>query len=46
VSLAWAFRVCDGLYMLVQGSGMISGCGPVGGGVALLEEVWPCGHGL
>jgi hypothetical protein len=34
--------MCDGLYMLGPGSGTIRSCGPVGGGVGLLEEVWPC----
>jgi hypothetical protein len=36
-------RPCrHGLYMLDPGSGIIRKCGPVGVGVALLEEVWPC----
>jgi hypothetical protein len=35
----WA---CDGLYMLGLGSDTTKRCGLVGGGVALLEEVWPC----
>ena len=33
---------CDSLYMLGPGSGTISRCEPVGVGVALLEQVWPC----
>ena len=28
--------------MISPGSGTIRRCGPVGVGVALLEEVWPC----
>jgi hypothetical protein len=37
---------CDGLYMLGPGSGTIWRCGLIGVGVALLEYVCHCGHGL
>ena len=37
---------CDGLYMLGPESGTIRRCGLVGVGVASLEEVCHCGHGL
>jgi len=44
-SVLWETRdskgECDGLYVFGPGSGAVGRCGPVGVGVALLEEVWP-----
>jgi hypothetical protein len=37
IYLVWVLSICDGLYMLSPGSGVIRRCGPVGVGVALLE---------
>ena len=36
---------CDCFYILEPGSGSIGKCGPVGVGVALLEQVCHCGFG-
>ena len=41
-----AFHMCGGLNTLGPGSGTIRRYGLVGVGVALLEEVSHCGHGL
>jgi hypothetical protein len=41
-----SFYLCDGLNKFSSGSGTIKNCGLVGVGVALLEEVCHCGHGL
>ena len=46
VLAASIFTNCGGLNMLGPGRGTIRRCGLVGVGVALLEEVCHCGHGL
>jgi hypothetical protein len=44
--LKWKVEDCDGLYRHAPGSGTIRRCGPDGGDVALLEQVYHCGCGL